>query len=453
MAKLGGFSSQFFSETAKRAGLRQAIRNIFAGSLYANSVYLMINAGMTATMGFIFWTTAARLYQPEHVGLGLALISTGTLLSYVAGLGLGNGLIRFLSGINTGKSRLVNSSITISASVGAMVGSIFIVGIPWWSPAFASVRQTWLFSGLFIIFILGTTVLDRLGEVFVALRRGKFVLLLYSVAGLGKVALLFLLAAASQNMGILMASVAAIIIALGVGMLLFLPRALPGYLPIPNLDTRGTGKMIHFSLATYIGSTFWNMPHWLLPVLIVNVAGAVEAAFFYMSWYIAWFLHSIPSAASLSLFAEGSSSGSNLKNDIRKSLKLVATLLLPAATIAFFFGGKVLLVFGAAYSQEGEQVLRLLVPASIPLAINIVYLGIARVRGELRNIVLLSAGMAVGTFALGYPLLTTKGIIGPAISWLVSNSLAALIVTPSIVKLLRSEPHLVSGGANVPGVH
>ena len=421
--------------------LKQFLRNTIRAPLYANSVYLMVNSVLAAALGFVFWTIVARLYPPQDVGLGSALISAGTLLAFIASLGLGTGLIRFLPGVSTDKSKLVNSSVTVSVLASIIVAGVFLAGIPWWSPAFSSVRQDFLFSGLFVIFVVATTTLDRLAEVSIAQRRGGFVLLQYTTAGLTKVALLFVLAARWQVLGILASCVAAVVLALGVS-LPFLPRLLPGYRPVPSLDTRGTGKMFRFSLGNYIGATFWNLPHWLLPVLIVNILGKEEGAYFYMSWYVAWFLHSIPSAASTSLFVEGSHDSQHVKSDVKRSLMFVALLLLPAAVIIFILGSKLLLIFGAEYSQSGEKVLRLLVPASIPLAINMVYIGIARVREKLRNIVVLSVGVAVGTLLLSFLLLESQGIIGPAIAWLVSNSVAAVIVLPSIVKLLRSD----SGG-------
>jgi len=65
-------------------------------SLYRNSIYLMLNTGVTAVFGFFFWIINARLYSAEQVGIGTTIISTMTLISSFSILGLGNGLIRYL---------------------------------------------------------------------------------------------------------------------------------------------------------------------------------------------------------------------------------------------------------------------------------------------------------------------------------------------------------------------
>lgn len=61
--------------------------------LHANSVYLIINFGVTAMLGLAFWAMVARLYTPKEVGLGSALRSAVALLSFLCSLGLGYGLI------------------------------------------------------------------------------------------------------------------------------------------------------------------------------------------------------------------------------------------------------------------------------------------------------------------------------------------------------------------------
>jgi len=123
-----------------------------------------------------------------------------------------------------------------------------------------------------------------------------------------------------------------------------------------------------------------------------------------------------------------------------KNFKLIAVLLLPAIVVVMPIGGKILLLLGSEYSIEGEKVLWVLSPSAIPLAINVVYIGIARVMKRLKDIILLSSGIALGTVIRSYPLTLTQGIIGPGIAWLVVNSVVALIILPGIIRLSRSEP-------------
>ena len=50
--------------------------------LLLNGYALVLNAGMTALLGIVFWMVATRLYTREQVGLAAALISAMTTISY-----------------------------------------------------------------------------------------------------------------------------------------------------------------------------------------------------------------------------------------------------------------------------------------------------------------------------------------------------------------------------------
>ena len=67
-------------------------------SLHVNSLSIVLNSAFTAALGFAFWVAVARVHKAQDVGLASALISSAGLLASLAGLGLDQGLIRFLSG-------------------------------------------------------------------------------------------------------------------------------------------------------------------------------------------------------------------------------------------------------------------------------------------------------------------------------------------------------------------
>ena len=435
IARLEQLSKEVLGVVTSRQGLKDLL-NI---PLYANSVYLMMNAATGAVLGFIFWIVAARLYSSEDVGLASALISAAVLLTFIASFGLGIGLIRFLPSAGSESPKLVNSCFTMTGLAAVGLAVVFLIGLPLWSPALNFVRESYIFIGAFIIFVITGTILERLAEVFIALRRTGFVLLMYVVNGLIRVAFIVILASNFKVFGIFASCVLAATLALGLGLLLFLPRLIPGYRPLPSLGAQVTGDMFRFSFANYIGSTLWIAPTWLLPIIVVNLLGGENNAYFYISWSIAALLFAIPNSVAMALFAEGSYRGSSLKHDVMRSLKVMIVLLLPAIVLLLIAGGKVLLLFGNEYSLAGEKLLWILSPSAIPMAVNVVYIGIARVRKRLKDIILLSAGVALGTLSLSYLLIPPLGIMGPGIGWLASNTLVALVVLPRIIKLFRSE--------------
>lgn len=149
-------------------------------------------------------------------------------------------------------------------------------------------------------------------------------------------------------------------------------------------------------------------------------------------------LFAIPTTISNSLFAEGSRQSTNLARDIKRSLKLVTMLGLPAAALLMVAGDKLLLVFGQQYSQEGIKLLWLLSPSVLPLSLNIIYLAVARVRKSLGEVVAVTSAIVVSTLGLSYILLPSLGILAPGAGWLAGQSLVALAILPRFVKILRT---------------
>lgn len=412
--------------------------------LYANSVYLIGNSAVNAVLGFVFWILAARLYTTEDVGLGSAVIAAVGLLAFIASLGLGFGLIRFLPGSGDDARRLINGCLTLASLAAIAAATIFIVGTPLWSPALTFVRENTIFVGAFVVFVIVATLSPLLDGVFIGLRQAKYTLIKNLAQGLFKVVLIAALASVFKVFGIFASYGLGIAGCLGLALFLFLPRLQPGYRPRPILQKQVSNELVHFSLANYASSGLWTAPAWILPIMIVNLLGGEANAFFYISWSMAGLLFAIPLATSTSLFTEGSYDEKALPHNVSRSLKLMVVLLLPAIAVLLAAGDKILLLFGKEYSLEGTKLLWLLAPSALPVAVNVLYLGIARVKKRLKDIILVAATIAFGTLVLSYVLLPRLGILAAGVGWLASQSIVALVLTPRIRKLLRAEPNTES---------
>jgi O-antigen/teichoic acid export membrane protein len=186
--------------------------------------------------------------------------------------------------------------------------------------------------------------------------------------------------------------------------------------------------MLHFSFGNYLSVLFWTAPGLVLPIMVVNLLGAQLNAYFFIAWAVGGVLSVIPSAASISLFAEGSYEEERLGINIWRSLKMILLLLVPAVVLVLAFADKLLLLFGIAYAENATTLVRILAISSLPLAINIVYLAIKRVEKKLKVIVSLTAFLAVVTLGLAYLLLPQMGINGAGIAWLISQAVIALVI-------------------------
>ena len=100
--------------------------------------------------------------------------------------------------------------------------------------------------------------------------------------------------------------------------------------------------------------------------------GAKFSAYFYLDMMIANLLYIIPTATSQSLFAEGSYSEIELKAYLKKAIKIISIIIIPAIIVTSLFGNYILLAFGKEYSDEGFILLKLLSISGIFISINVI---------------------------------------------------------------------------------
>jgi len=122
-------------------------------SLYKNSIYLMLSTGVTAVFGFFFWIINTRLYSAEQVGIGTTLISIMTLISSFSILGLRNGLIKYLP-TSERKNEKINTSFILVGLTSIFISIFFLVFLKTFSPRLFFIRESIIFSLLFILAIV-----------------------------------------------------------------------------------------------------------------------------------------------------------------------------------------------------------------------------------------------------------------------------------------------------------
>ncbi|MFC2017871.1 lipopolysaccharide biosynthesis protein [Chloroflexota bacterium] len=414
----------------------EGVKSIYKVSLYRNASYLMANSGVTAILGVVFWIVAARFYSDADVGLGAALISAGMLLSFIGTLGLGFGIIRFLPESND-KSRLLNSSFTITIITSIVVALIFLAGLPLWSPKLMFVRENPAYFAAFIGFIVAGALNIILPQVFIGFRRSGFALSRGMIFSIVKLVLVGLFAGLLKKFGIFTSWGLAVMVSSIVCLFLFLPRVLPGFQPFLNKPNKLNKEMAHFSIANFFGQTLQDAPIWILPLMVLNLEGTETNAHFYIVWMIANLPVAISTMISLSLFAEGSSIDEHFGVNLIRSLKLTMYVLIPSAVIMFLVGDKLLLIFGKEYSEMGTHLLWLLAISAFPTSINFIYLGVARVEKKLKTIIIVTGILAFGILISSYLSILWIGILGVGVSWLITQFVVALVTAPQLVLRLN----------------
>ena len=426
--RLISFIKETLTDAIKALTSKEGLKGLYGVSLYRNAVYLMLSQLAAALSGFVFWILAARLYEPADIGLASAAISAASLLAFFSSLGLGYGLIRLLAG-SGGKSRaMINSTFAVSSLACLILSLLFLAGLNFWSPLLNFIRQSPIFLVAFILFALGATLHSLLGSTFVARRRTGFSLAQGLISSLSKLVLVVVMAKFFTVFGIFASQGLGLAIAVIVTVFLFLPRVEPGYRPVPLFKKEAVNKIFHFSFTNYIADLLWMAPNYILPIMVLNFLGAEDNAYFYIAWAIGMFLNTIGISISASLLAESSYDETRLKQDTRRSIKLVLLSLIPVIALMLLIGDKLLLLFGEGYSERATHLLWVIALASLPMSLNWIYFGVERVRKKIKNIILMTSFMAVATLGLSYLLLPRLGILGGGIALLSSQGVAAFII-------------------------
>lgn len=406
--------------------MRQTIQQI-SSPLYRNSLLLMANTGVTAGLGFFFWMVVARFYTDVQVGLGAAIISAISLLALLSTLGLDAAFIRFLPKAEK-PVVMINSYFTTSGFAALVVAAIFIVGLEFWSPALSFIKQNAVFAVAFVLFVLLWTLSSLIDCVFIARRRAEFVLFKNTIFSLLKIPLPVLLAMFFYSFGIVGAWGIAIGVAFAISLLLFLPRLENRYKPMSKPNLGVIKDVWKYSAGNYFASLFSASPQLILPIMIVNLLGAAQNAYFYVAWMIALLLFAIPGAVSQSLFAEGSHFEDELGVNVRRSLGFIFLLLVPAIVLLFLLSKWLLLLFGASYSANALMLLRILGLSSLLVGVNEVYMSILRVQGRIRELVGICGFITVAVLLGSYFVMPATGIIGVGYTWIGAQGLISIYI-------------------------
>jgi O-antigen/teichoic acid export membrane protein len=267
-----------------------------------------------------------------------------------------------------------------------------------------------------------------INSAFLAKRRAGFTLSKNAIFSLLKLPLPVFFALYFYTFGVVISWGIALAVALAVALFLFLPRVQDGYRPLPALDLVLLKKQWRYSAGNYLVDLLLLTPGYILPLMVVNLLGAEQNAYFYIAWVMAGLLFAIPTAASSSLFAEGSHFEERLRENVVKSLKSTFLLLVPVAILLAAVGKWLLLAFGQGYSLNALALLWVLCLSSLPLGVNRIYVGILRLTGRITELIIISGVLAIGVLVASYFLLPLTGIIGIGYAWLGVQLIVAIYI-------------------------
>jgi O-antigen/teichoic acid export membrane protein len=381
-------------------------RQIMGRTLYKNSLYLMLNSGMLAFSGFLFWLVAARIYNPYEIGIATTLFSAILMISGISMLGLNSGLLRYIPKSNSFDKRCNSSIIIIS------IGSIFFAGIylillPFISQDLLFVRENVFLIALFTLFTITNGINEIIDSIFLALKKTVHIVQKNVSSSIVKLVLPLVLISFGA-FGI----VSSLFISVGIGLLIgfvLLYKTTP-YQFTFRFSKSDVSDMATYSFGTFLSGQISNIPMYLLPILITAKLSVTQTAYYFIAASIANFMFFIPKVVTQNLLVEASHDEKKLKSHLMHSAIIIFSNLLPLTIGILFFGHYILSLFGKTYSQEGFHLLQLLTGASLLGSINALFGTILAVKKQVKVLILTNAVYSI-TMLLATYMFLSKGIV------------------------------------------
>lgn len=412
--------------------------------LYQHAAFLILNTILVSAGGVLFWWVAARFATPSDVGLTAGMISSLTLLVTIGNLGLGFGLVRFMPMQHDGGRVLVESATTVVLVVALVCAGVFLIGIRLWAPALTTVQDNLLSAGLFAFTTSLAAAAVLQDNTFLAKRATHLIVIKNSALNATRLVCIPILVTAGA-LGIFGALAAGFAVSFAVAYALLLPRMCGLPVSLGRVSWPLLREIFPYSLTNLLADLVVVAPSIFLPLIVLHLLGAAATAYFYVAWLAAGFLMVIPNAFAQALFTEGAHAEGDLGDHVLHAARGVAFVLGVFVAGTLLVAGWALALFGRAYAAEGAGVLRLLALAAVPASASSLAFAVLRVRRAMRLVIAGQLCLAVCTLIFAWSFGRAYGVIGVGGGWLVANAIAALVVTPVALHLVRT-----TGGSVTP---
>lgn len=391
--------------------------------LFANAGYLLGINLVASLVGFVFWGLATRLYRPEDVGTASAVISAVALVSGIAGLGVGTGVVRFLPEVQS-PVRLLNSTLTFNAVTAILTGGLFLAGLSLWSPSLVILRQDALYAAGFLVYATTMTLGAVVQMAFVARRQALYALVQTCIINSGRLVLVVALVGLGAP-GLVGSVMCAVVLAVLLSLVIFLPRVEKDYRPRFDFSWPDVARIIPYSIGNYVASLLTQTSQAVLPLIVLEVLGSASSGQAYIAWMLGSLLTSPGIALAGSAFAEGSNSPHRLADILARAASLSLLITLPAASTLGLAAPWVLLLFGPSYARGASGLLRWLAGAAPMVVLNWLYFTRLRVQKQVGQLIAMSAFVVMVTLGVTAILMPRLGIAAVGIGWLAGNGLIA----------------------------
>jgi O-antigen/teichoic acid export membrane protein len=393
--------------------------------LLRNGHVLTFNSVLTSGLGALYWAFAASVYDADTVGRNYSAVSAMMLLAGVGQLNLVNVLLRFVPTAGDRTRQLVSRAYLGACASTVVLAAVFLFLLPVLSPGLRFLRDP-LLGPCFVVSSAAYAVFVIQDGVLTGLRRTDWVVLENAVFAVGKIILVAVLAVVLPESGILLSWVLAVLAAVTLTNGFLYARAFPRHAGTA-LDERAdasrpTGRYV---LADYVAALFWLAATALLPILVLNILGPDQAAFFSLAWLAGFSLYHLNTSMGQSLIVEAANDPAQLVKQCHQVLRHTGMLLVAGTAALCAAAPLVLRIFGADYARHGAGLLRLVALSAIPNLVVITAVSASRAQRRLRMVVGILAVVCSLSTGLSLVLLPVMGIAGVGAGWLIGQTVTA----------------------------
>jgi O-antigen/teichoic acid export membrane protein len=399
-----------------------AVRSLFSDALYRGSLTLIANTVATSAIGLVFWSLAAHRYPASAVGVFSSVTAGASLLAAIAALGLPNVIIRHIASVQNARELMI-VAVTAIATVGTVLCLVIVLVLGPHLPASLDLQQRGE-RVLLVTALVTLTAVNSILEVgLIATRSSHDVLIKNLVGSIARVVAMLLLVSLAAS-GLLIAY------GLGLGLTIVLGGVM--------LDRQIGAKRTRFGsfrvLRNYLSITSGNyaatimgiLPASIVPLEILVVLGAAETGRFAVAFLIGGFLNVIPATVAQVLFAEASREGAPQRGQLRKAIRGVYGLLLPAIVIVIAAAPFMLRLFGAGYAMAATGCLRVLALSALFTGGTYLVDSLLIARDRIAAYIFMNGANAALVLAF-VGILARRGLTAAAVGWALAQGLSLLL--------------------------
>ncbi len=419
-------------ETLKQQLKTNLVIVVNAGSLFSTQI-------VTSGLGFIYWWLAARLFEPELVGLSSAAISAMLLMGDIGKVGLDTLLVGELPRKLEARGALITTALLVTGLVGLGLGILFAYGAPLISGEFAPLTQNLPNLLLFATGVALTSIGLVMDQALIGLLKGQIQLQRNTIFSATKLLLLFLIGflfAANFKLLIYATWVAGNFISLAYVITVGLSKTktITYHPQFKLLRELGGPALRHYALNLTL-----QIPGYTLPLLVTALVSVENTASFYAAWMITNFLFALPYAFTRVLFAVGAANQSLLTEKIRFTLKLSFLIGGLGAAVLFIIAHPLLSMFGSTYAKQATATLQILAVSIFPVIIKTHYVAVSQIFGQMvkaAKIMAVGCVLELGLAAAGAYL---GGLFGLSLGWVLAVFIEGLLTISPIYRMARSD--------------